>query len=714
VWQFFDKEKSEDFKPISYITNSDGIWVKSDKDQVISVADEVAKLHNFDDLKEVKSYIKDMVLLGNGRWRGGYYPLMMRGTLEDGVVYAQGAPNSVSSSSSQKSVAPEASNSSKTNLQEEGVDEADIIKHNDTHIFYLKTDPKDYNTKIINVTTFENIASNNLKPINSVKTAGDTTNMYLVGDQLVVLSRNGTNYKIDIPDTKEKKILSGGGDISSMIVEIFNISDMKRVEMFKINGSINDSRVIDGKLYLVTSFRPYVNYTYPKIYVKAPECKDYFHPYYDDTPKEEVSSGGGTTVSSESNEIEKNATSKSIVKITRTDRKDFSKCYDLVTDGDGKYFRYDYENPKVTYERLIPSYTVGDEKEKTLIEPKKFFASDKKDQDAVITTLSKIDIASAKLEDTSSFLGNANTVYASQKALYVVSYSYPWYFGFNRTTRRSALYKFDLGEEMGYKSFGFVKGNLLNQFSLSEYNDVLRVATTEGNSWQNNTKNSIFTLKSVDENLLIQGALSGLGKEGETIHAVRFLGDKGFVVTFKRTDPFYTLDLSDASNPKKVGELSIDGYSSYLHPVGEDLILGFGRDATPDGQVAGLKLELFDVSDLANPQVKDTYTFTNDYSYSEIEHSHKALAFRDSDNLFAFAYNQYQKNSRSMLDKLGVFQVEGDKISVYKPIVANSNAQQGMFKRALIFDIGGESYVAYFSNGVITYKQVSSLVKEIR
>jgi uncharacterized secreted protein with C-terminal beta-propeller domain len=161
-----------------------------------------------------------------------------------------------------------------------------------------------------------------------------------------------------------------------------------------------------------------------------------------------------------------------------------------------------------------------------------------------------------------------------------------------------------------------------------------------------------------------------------------------------------------------MGELAIDGYSSYLHPISEDLILGFGRDATPDGQVAGLKLELFDVSDLANPQVKDTYTFTNDYSYSEIEHNHKALAYRDSDKLFAFGYNQYEKNSSSTLDKLGVFQIESEKISVYKPIVANSNAQQGRYKRGLIFDIGGESYVAYFSNGVITYKKVSSLVKE--
>ena len=481
-WQFFNKEKSEDFKPISYISNSDGVWVKSDKDQVISVADESAKLHNFDELKEVKSYIKDMVLLGNGRWYGGYYPLMLRGDFEEGGVYA----NTVADGSvAQKGAvnAPQAANSTKTNLQEEGVDEADVIKHNDTHIFYLSSNQGD-GSKTVYVTTFENIANNNLTPINKFKTAGDSTDMYLLKDKLVVLSRNGNNYKPEVIRSVDKEVLEGGGDISSMIVEIYDISDVsdiKRDHIYKVNGYINSSRVVDGKLYLVTNFRPFVRYTYPKIPVDAPECKDYFHPY--EESYEGGASGGGESVNSSSKE----ETKPNSKEVRAKKREDYSKCYGLISDESGKYYRYDYENPDVTYERLLPSYKKDDQKEKTLIEAKKFFATDKKDQEAVITTVSKFDISSGEFEDSSSFLGNSNTIYASQKSMYIVSQSYPWYFGFNRTQHRSAVYKFDLGDDMGYKAFGFVKGNMLNQFSLSEHNDVLRGAinTTWGKEFSN-------------------------------------------------------------------------------------------------------------------------------------------------------------------------------------------------------------------------------------
>jgi uncharacterized secreted protein with C-terminal beta-propeller domain len=701
-WQFFNKEKNEDFKPISYISNSDGIWVKSDKDQVISVANESAKLHNFDDLKEVKSYIKDMVVLGNGRWYGGYYPIMINGAIDNGLVYADGVPTAGASSQKSAISAPKTTETSKTNIQEEGVDEADIIKHDGTNIFYLSNDLKDYNKKIVNVTTFANIVSNNLKPISSFKTAGDTIDMYLVGDKLVVLSRDGVNYKVDLRNKVEQNVLHRGGDISSMLVEIYDVSDItdiKRDKIFKINGSINSSRVVDGKLYLITNFTPFVEYTYPKIYVDLPECKEYFNNFQVGIP-EKVEEDSAVDRSMENKNIRYSKV------------KDYSKCYGVMIDEDGKYYRYDYENPKITYQRLLPLYKEDDKDEKTLIEVKKFYASDKKDQQAVITTVSKIDISTGTLEDSSSVLGNSRTVYASSKALYIVSQDYPIYFGFNRMENRSTIYKFALGEDLGYKAFGFVKGNILNQFSLSEYKDILRVATTEGTSWQNNTKNSLFTIKTVDSSLVIAGVLSGLGKEGESIHSVRFIGDKGFVVTFKRTDPFYTIDLSDVNNPKKAGELEVDGFSSYLHPIGENLILGFGRDATPDGQVAGLKLELFDVSNLENPKVKDTYTFANNYAYSEVEYNHKALAFRDSDNLFAFSYSSYENSRRVTIDQLGLFQIEGEHISVFTPIDKVSNAQDSLFKRALIFDMDGVSYVAYFRDGKISYKAVNTLVKE--
>ena len=96
------------------------------------------------------------------------------------------------------------------------------------------------------------------------------------------------------------------------------------------------------------------------------------------------------------------------------------------------------------------------------------------------------------------------------------------------------------------------------------------------------------------------GRVGGLGK-GERIYAVRFVGDKGYVVTFRQVDPLYTLDLSDKDDPKVLGELKILGYSAYLHPVSDDLLLGVGQDATEQGRRLGTQLSLFDVSDLRRP-----------------------------------------------------------------------------------------------------------------
>jgi uncharacterized secreted protein with C-terminal beta-propeller domain len=256
---------------------------------------------------------------------------------------------------------------------------------------------------------------------------------------------------------------------------------------------------------------------------------------------------------------------------------------------------------------------------------------------------------------------------------------------------------------------GFVDGKALNQFSLSEHNDVLRIATTEGTSWGGRTKNTVFTLREKDGILEQLGYLGGLGKKGERIYSVRFMGDKGYVVTFFETDPFYTLDLSDPANPLKIGELEIEGFSSYLHPVGDDLIMGVGRDANRK-----LKLELFDISDFSKPDSVDEYVFdTKGYFYSELERNHKALAFRKSDNLFTvpFSGGDYRLNNYG--NYLGVFKVEDNQFKVYDNIVDDfSSSRYSSLNRGIIFDKDGETYVAYLVNGLATFRTLTSLEKE--
>lgn len=164
------------------------------------------------------------------------------------------------------------------------------------------------------------------------------------------------------------------------------------------------------------------------------------------------------------------------------------------------------------------------------------------------------------------------------------------------------LYQFDTsgtGKPV-YVGSGTVPGRLLNQYSMSEYAGVLRVATTTDAHNPEKSQSAVYTLRRDGEQLTVAGQVGGLGK-GEQIYAVRFLGPVGYVVTFRQTDPLYTLDLSDPASPKVVGELKITGYSAYLHPAGDGMVIGVGQEATEQGQRLGAQVSLFDVADPARP-----------------------------------------------------------------------------------------------------------------
>ncbi|WP_433251670.1 beta-propeller domain-containing protein [Streptosporangium sp. CA-135522] len=152
-----------------------------------------------------------------------------------------------------------------------------------------------------------------------------------------------------------------------------------------------------------------------------------------------------------------------------------------------------------------------------------------------------------------------------------------------------------------YVASGKVPGRLLNQYSLSEHEGYLRVATTSNSFSTTGQRSSsaVYVLKS--DTLTKTGEIDGLG-DGERIYSVRFIGPVGYVVTFKQVDPLYTLDLRDPAAPRKTGELKITGYSAYLHPAGDGRLIGLGQEASEQGRTLGTQVSLFDVSDPANPR----------------------------------------------------------------------------------------------------------------
>ncbi|MEU7986267.1 beta-propeller domain-containing protein [Streptosporangium canum] len=161
------------------------------------------------------------------------------------------------------------------------------------------------------------------------------------------------------------------------------------------------------------------------------------------------------------------------------------------------------------------------------------------------------------------------------------------------------VHRFDIGAAGAprYVASGKVPGRLLNQYSLSEHEGHLRVATTS--TAGQDSSSAVYVLKA--DTLKKVGEVGGLGA-GERIYSVRFIGPVGYVVTFKQVDPLYTLDLRDPAAPRKTGELKITGYSAYLHPAGDGRLIGLGQEASEKGRTLGTQVSLFDVGDPANPR----------------------------------------------------------------------------------------------------------------
>ncbi|MDQ3759458.1 MAG: beta-propeller domain-containing protein, partial [Actinomycetota bacterium] len=177
---------------------------------------------------------------------------------------------------------------------------------------------------------------------------------------------------------------------------------------------------------------------------------------------------------------------------------------------------------------------------------------------------------------------------------------------------------------------GEVRGTLIGQFAMSEAEGVLRVASTEGDAWvegPGESESMITSLAESDGSLEEIGRVGGLGR-GEEIYAVRFIGDRGYVVTFEQTDPLYTVDLSIPEDPEVTGELKIPGYSAYLHPVADRRLLGIGQDGTAGGTITGAQASLFDVADPEHPERLAALDLsTGRYGTSAAEWDHHAFLY---------------------------------------------------------------------------------------
>jgi len=180
--------------------------------------------------------------------------------------------------------------------------------------------------------------------------------------------------------------------------------------------------------------------------------------------------------------------------------------------------------------------------------------------------------------------------------------------------------------ELDLVATGAVPGRIHDRFSLDEHDGFLRVATTTSST--TGMENHIYVLAQQHDQLDIVGRLEGLAPS-EQIFSARFMGERAFLVTFRRIDPLFAIDLSDPTDPQLAGELKVTGFSDYLQPIDDTHLLGIGREADPStGRVRELQLSLFDVSDLSNPLLVDRYTFAlHDASDSEARFDPHAVSW---------------------------------------------------------------------------------------
>jgi len=458
---------------------------------------------------------------------------------------------------------------SETNIQVQGVDEADLVKTDGKYIYALSNK---------NLVITEAFPAETAEILSKTEIGDGVREIFIDRDKILVFSQTykkieksyGTGYEKK-PVTGEPKPEIYPYSNSVAVIHLIDASDKTKPEIkrtIEFEGSYLTSRKIDSMVYFVIN-------SYPDYY--GIEDEEGIIPLYSDTKQ-----GNGF------NEI--------------------SECREIGY--------------------LYP------------VNPQSF---------VTIASVSMENFDSEIQKDT--VVGSAENVFASQQNLYLAQtkYNYQNYIPIVseivdaiqpeiiQDTEETSIHKFYLDNgEIKYLGVMKAPGNILNQFSMDEFEGNFRIATTIGHVSRlgGGTTNNIYIF---GDNLKMKGKVEDLAP-GEKIYSARFMGNKGYLVTFKKVDPLFVIDLSDAENPKVLGKLKIPGYSDYLHPIDETHLIGIGKDTieAEEGDFAwyqGIKIAVFDVSDLEHPKEMYKEIIGDRGTDSYVLQDHKAFLYDKEKNL---------------------------------------------------------------------------------
>jgi uncharacterized secreted protein with C-terminal beta-propeller domain len=377
---------------------------------------------------------------------------------------------------------------------------------------------------------------------------------------------------------------------------------------------------------------------------------------------------------------------------------------------------YEFEG-RITQSRIIGDYLYfiankyiySTTKEVDLpVGPSQIYCLNDSDTSRSLTTFVSINVKNGSQQPLirSILMGSGSNIYVSLKNIYITYTKYEYQNsnviarGYNnQRTEKTIIHRISIENgDIGYETMGEATGRVLNRFSMSEYQEHFRIATTKGNVWssgQGTAENQVYVL---DMDLNLVGSVTDIAP-GERIYSARFMGKRAYLVTFKKVDPFFVIDLQDPEDPLILGELKIPGYSNYLHPYDENTVIGIGKETVEaeTGNFAwyqGVKLSLFDVSDVENPREISKYIIGDRGTNSLALNDPHAFLFSRQKNTLAIPI-QLAKINRTMYPNGAPANTQGEYVwnGAY---VFHISAEKGFILKGKITHCNGsEDYSGY-------------------
>jgi uncharacterized secreted protein with C-terminal beta-propeller domain len=502
---------------------------------------------------------------------------------------------------------------STTNVQVEGVDEPDFLKNDGRYVYILSGD----RLTIVDAYPAED-ASVTVKIALDIQQGQYLQNMFLNNDTLVIFYQEySEDYVIQEYDFAPVPVYQP--KTHALVLDVSDRENPEVLDNYEVSGNYNNARMIGEQVYLITTSDLY-DYRNPIIPYVAESSSVVVRPdiYYFDNPELYFAFNTVTSINLADDSDQAVNSTSFLMNPASTLYMSEDNIY-IAYQKNQPYYYYQTNTKERFFEAVVPLLPEDVQQE----------IKDIEDNDD-LSASEKWDRVSELLQDTYNRMSDVERDRLFEDIRQALA---EYDERIAKETQKTVIHKIAIGSNgINYESKGEVPGRLLNQFSMDESGDRFRVATTSDfySLYRGTTMyNNVYVL---DANMEIVGKLEEVAKD-ESIYAARFMGDRLYLVTFRQIDPFFVIDLSE-DDPKVLGELKLPGYSNYLHPYDEDHVIGLGR-------YEGVKLALFDVSDVRNPELVDTYEIGGSGADSEVLYDHKALLFDRSKDVLSIPVSLY-------------------------------------------------------------------------